>query len=96
MIRLIYYYYDYLLGDQVEYRVKSLQVTKGLSLHLTVGVTSLDRVRTHYIKGNLGLREIGQKIEERKWGWLRNIVKETDQYIARRVRQIEEAINQMT
>lgn len=43
-------------------------MTKGLSLHLTVGVTSLDRVRTHYIKGNLGLREIGQKIEKEKMG----------------------------
>ncbi|XP_068209152.1 uncharacterized protein [Palaemon carinicauda] len=68
---------------------KKLDMVEMRMLRWMCGVTRIDKIRTEVIKGTTGVRELSDKIQESRLRWYGHVMIGDEQYIGRRVMEME-------
>lgn len=58
------------------------------SRELIANITIINKVKTEYLRGSLEIQDIAQEIEERRMGWLRQILRKDENHVIKMIRLV--------
>ena len=61
--------------------VITIQVAEMKMLRWMCGVTRLDKIRNEYVRGSLGVRDVADKIQEKRLRWYGHVKRRPPEYI---------------
>ena len=70
-------------------QVKEMEVTDIKMLRFAMGVTRKDKIKNEYIRDTVKVEQLGMKMREGKLRWYGHIMRREQQYIGRRVMEME-------
>jgi len=68
---------------------EKMQVAEMKMLRWSLGLTRLDKIRNEDIRGRVKVGKLKEKIRETRMKWLGHILRREEDYVGRRVRQLE-------
>jgi len=68
---------------------KRIYVAEMKMLRFACGVTKLDRIRNERIRGTIKVKEISKKVQERRLQWYGHVMRKDEDYVEKRVMEME-------